>query len=152
MEVQAALAGLPQIEPVWLPTYAPWLNLTYKLWRWLREQVLRLHRLAGDWDALRERVNAFLSQFAEAGDELLHYVGLLGMAALQAAEGNVESALEVVLHVLQSPAHMPGIHQRTEQLRTDLEFDLTDQQIDVIRARARDKTLDVLVQDLLDAL
>ena len=25
-EVQAALASLPQIEPVWLPTYAPWLN------------------------------------------------------------------------------------------------------------------------------
>jgi transposase len=64
-DVQAALAGLPQIEVVWLPTYAPWLNPIEKLWRWLREQVLTLHRLSGDWDALRERVNAFLSQFAE---------------------------------------------------------------------------------------
>ena len=25
-EVEAALSDLPQIEPVWLPTYAPWLN------------------------------------------------------------------------------------------------------------------------------
>ncbi len=25
-EVEAALADLPQIEPVWLPSYAPWLN------------------------------------------------------------------------------------------------------------------------------
>jgi len=84
-EVQAALASLPQIEPVWLPTYAPWLNPIEKLWRWLREQVLTLHRLAGDWHALRERVNAFLSQFAEAADELLHYVGLLGEGKLAQA-------------------------------------------------------------------
>jgi len=31
---------------------------------------------------LRERVNAFLSQFAEASDDLLHYVGLLGEGKL----------------------------------------------------------------------
>ncbi len=84
-EVQAALARLPQIEPVWLPTYAPWLNPIEKLWRLKREQVLTLHRLAGNWDALRERVNAFLSQFAQAGDELLHYVGLLGEGKLAQA-------------------------------------------------------------------
>jgi DDE superfamily endonuclease len=80
-----ALAGSPRITPVWLPTSAPWLNPIEKLWRWLREQVLRLHRLAGDWQTLRERVNAFLSQFAEAGDELLHYVGLLGEGKLAQA-------------------------------------------------------------------
>jgi len=85
VEVQTALLDLPQIETVWLPTYAPWLNPIEKLWRWLREQVLRLHRLAGDWQTLRERVNAFLSQFAEAGDELLHYVGLLGEGKLAQA-------------------------------------------------------------------
>ena len=55
-DVQAALATLPTIEPVWLPTYAPWLNPIEKLWRWLREQVLTMHRLAGDWSALRERI------------------------------------------------------------------------------------------------
>ena len=84
-DVQAALAQMPQIEPVWLPTYAPWLNPIEKLWRWLREQVLTLHRLGGDWEALRERVNAFLSQFAEAADELLHYVGLQGEGKLAQA-------------------------------------------------------------------
>jgi len=51
----------------------------------LREQVLTLHRLADDWEALRERVNAFLSQFAEATDELRHYVGLLGEGKLAQA-------------------------------------------------------------------
>jgi transposase len=84
-DVQTALNELPRLKPVWLPTYAPWLNPIEKLWRWLREQVLTLHRLAGDWEALRERVNAFLSQFAQGADELLHYVGLLGEGKLAQA-------------------------------------------------------------------
>jgi hypothetical protein len=79
------LTELPQIEVVWLPTYAPWLNPTHKLWRLKRAQVLTLHRLAGDWHTLRERVNAFLSQFAEAADELLDYVGLRGQGKLAQA-------------------------------------------------------------------
>lgn len=46
-DVLGALKGLPRIEPVWLPTYALWLNPMEKLWRWLRQDVLKLHRLAG---------------------------------------------------------------------------------------------------------
>lgn len=84
-EVLAVLSALPQIEVVWLPTYAPWLNPIEKLWRWLREQVLSLHRLAGDWEMLRERVNAFLDQFAEQSQALLHYVGLSGEGRLAQA-------------------------------------------------------------------
>ena len=77
-DVLAAVAELPQIEIVWLPTYAPWLNPIEKAWRWLRQDVLKLHRLAHDWPALRQRVNAFLDQFADGSQALLHYVGLLG--------------------------------------------------------------------------
>ena len=84
-DVTRALVALPQIEPVWLPTYAPWLNPIEKLWRWLREHVLTLHRLAGDWEALRERVNAFLDQFADESQELLQYVGLAGKGKLAQA-------------------------------------------------------------------
>lgn len=84
-DVQAALATWPQIEPVWLPTYAPWLNPIEKLWRWLREQVLTMHRLAGDWQALREQVTAFLDQFAEESHALLQYVGLNGEGKLAQA-------------------------------------------------------------------
>jgi predicted ATPase/transcriptional regulator with XRE-family HTH domain len=75
--------------------------------------------------------------------------GLLGVAALHAQEGNLEAALEVVLHVLQAPAHTLGLHDRAEQLRTDLEVGLTAQQIDLIGARVQNKTLDALVQELL---
>jgi DDE superfamily endonuclease len=80
-DVLATVERLPQVAPVWLPTYAPWLNPIEKLWRWLRMDVLRLQRLprlAGDWTALHARVNAFLDQFAAGSDALLHYVGLLG--------------------------------------------------------------------------
>jgi hypothetical protein len=77
-DVVEALKAWPQIEPVWLPTYAPWLNPIEKLWRWLRQDVLKLHRLADDWKALRGQVRAFLDQFQDGSQRLLEYVGLLG--------------------------------------------------------------------------
>lgn len=84
-DVLATLATLPRIEPVWLPTYAPWLNPIEKLWGWLRADVLTGHRLAGDWVALRDRVNAFLAQFGEGSAEVLHRVGLQGDGRLAQA-------------------------------------------------------------------
>jgi tetratricopeptide (TPR) repeat protein len=77
---------------------------------------------------------------------------LLGVAALQAEEGNVEAALEMVVHVLQDPAHTQGVHNQAERLRAKLETNLTGEQIGVIRARAQDKTRDALVRELLEAL
>ena len=77
-DVLGALAAWPQVEPVWLPTYAPWLNPIEKLWRWLRQDVLKMHRLADDWPGLRQQVRAFLDQFKEGSQRLLEYVGLLG--------------------------------------------------------------------------
>jgi hypothetical protein len=84
-DVLGALRRWPRIEPVWLPTYAPWLNPIEKLWRWLRQDVLKMHRLAGDWSALRGRVNQFLGQFAGGSHDLLRYVGLLGKGKLAQA-------------------------------------------------------------------
>jgi transposase len=84
-DVLGALSRWPRIEPVWLPTYAPWLNPIEKLWRWLRQDVLKLHRLAGDWSSLRERVNQFLGQFAAGSHDLLRYVGLKGKGKLAQA-------------------------------------------------------------------
>ena len=64
-DVREALQAYPQIKPVWLPTYAPWLNPIEKLWRWLRQDILKLHRWASDAKGLRQRVNGFLDQFAQ---------------------------------------------------------------------------------------
>jgi DDE superfamily endonuclease len=81
-DVLAALRRWPQVEPVWLPTYAPWLNPIEKVWRWLRQEVLSMHREADDWAGLRQRVRVCLGQFAGGSDWLLGYVGLLGNGLL----------------------------------------------------------------------
>ncbi|MCL5959444.1 MAG: transposase [Chloroflexi bacterium] len=59
-----------------LPTYASWINFIEKLWRWLKQEVLHMHRLA-DWlEDLREEVDSFLDRFANGSQALLRYVGL----------------------------------------------------------------------------
>jgi hypothetical protein len=73
---------LPRLEPVWLPTYAPWLHPLEQLWHWLRRDVLRGHRLADDWSQLRHQLNAFLDQFAHGSSALLRSVGLVGAGHL----------------------------------------------------------------------
>jgi putative transposase len=84
-DVLNALKEYPQIEPVWLPTYSPWLNPIEKLWRWLRQAVLNMHALAKDWQELRNRVRLFLQQFDHGSPELLRYVGLHGNGNLALA-------------------------------------------------------------------
>ena len=70
------LEKLP-IEILQLPTYASWTNPIEKLWRWVRQSVIHLHRLSNDWTALQEKVIDFMEQFKGGSQELLHYVGLL---------------------------------------------------------------------------
>lgn len=77
-DVLTALRSWPKIIPVWLPTYSPWLNPIEKLWKWLRQDVLYLHRLAYDWSALKATVRGFLDQFRRSSHNLLKYVGLCG--------------------------------------------------------------------------
>jgi hypothetical protein len=69
-------ARLP-IRLVLLPTYASWLNPIEKLWRWLKQDVLHLHRLSDDWTKLQLLISEFLEQFDKPNDQLLRYVGLL---------------------------------------------------------------------------
>ena len=72
------------IQFVLLPTYASWCNPIEKLWRWLRQDVLRLHQGAADWPMLISQVHAFLDQFAHGSTDLLRYVGLLRHGKLAA--------------------------------------------------------------------
>jgi hypothetical protein len=84
-DVLNVLASLPRLETISLPTYAPWLNPIEKLWRWLRQDVLRLHQWADDWPMLLSQVHAFLDQFAHGSRDLLRYVGLVGDGKLATA-------------------------------------------------------------------
>ncbi len=73
---QPARTDLP-IELLCLPTYAPWCNPIEKLWRWLNQQKLHLHRTSEDWPALKGDVAKALDRFKTASPQLLRYTGLL---------------------------------------------------------------------------
>lgn len=72
-----AVAEAQRVIPLYLPTYASWLNPVEKLWRWLKQEVLHAHEWAHDVYRLRYEVRQFLDQFASGSDQLLRYVGLL---------------------------------------------------------------------------
>lgn len=65
------------ITPLFLPTYASWLNPIEKLWKWLKQTVIHLHPFAQELEVLRKQVREFLEQFLTGSQELLRYVGLL---------------------------------------------------------------------------
>jgi hypothetical protein len=72
-----ATANELELIPLFLPTYASWLNPIEKLWRWLKADVLRGHEFAHDPGQLQQVVAEFLDQFAPGSPSLLRYVGLL---------------------------------------------------------------------------
>jgi len=65
------------IKILQLPTYASWANPIEKLWRWVRQSVIHLHRLSDEWDELKQRIRDFILAFRKGSNELLRYVGLL---------------------------------------------------------------------------
>jgi hypothetical protein len=73
---QALHDELP-IQLLPLPTYASWLNPIEKLWRWLKQDILHLHRHSEHWPELKTIVETFLQQFAHGSSHLLRYIGLL---------------------------------------------------------------------------
>ena len=77
-DVLTALDNYPRLQPVWLPTYSPWLNPIEKLWRWLRQDVLKLHRYVTEWEHVKQNVRDFLDQFQQGSEKLLRYIGLQG--------------------------------------------------------------------------
>lgn len=69
-------ASNASIEMVPIPTYAPWTNPIEKLWRWLYQDILHLHRYANLWQELKSLVFNFLSRFEDGSQDLLRYTGL----------------------------------------------------------------------------
>ena len=58
-----------RIEIVWLPTYAPNLNLIERLWRFMKKKVLK-NKFYGTAKGFREKVEEFFSKIAEYKTEL----------------------------------------------------------------------------------
>jgi transposase len=71
--VTTALADTP-IRLLRLPTYAPWTNPIEKVWRKLKQEVLRQHDFADDWPGLQAAVGQWLADADPA--DLFRYTGL----------------------------------------------------------------------------
>jgi hypothetical protein len=65
------------VQLVFLPTYASWLNPIEKLWRWLKQDLIHLHRCTDNFKELKEKVTDWLNKPEHQKRELLFYVGLL---------------------------------------------------------------------------
>jgi predicted ATPase len=74
---------------------------------------------------------------------------LVGLANLQAKQSDIEHALELLLIVLSHPASGQETKDRADQLRVELEMQLTPAQVEAIQAHAVEKTFDAVVEDLL---
>jgi len=74
---------------------------------------------------------------------------LVGLASLQAKQGHVAFALEVLLVVLDHPASIQETKNRAGVLRAELEARLTQQQIESAQAQAREQSFDQVVSRAL---
>lgn len=64
------------IRLLYLPTYAPWTNPIEKLWGWLQDEILSMHRHADEFAVLLQRCRDFFARLAQTPLDLLRYVGL----------------------------------------------------------------------------
>ncbi len=74
---------------------------------------------------------------------------LIGLSRLQAKHGDREQALELLLIVLDHPATIPGTRKRADQLRLEIESQLTRQQVEEALVRAHSKTFEAAVNQVL---
>jgi len=74
---------------------------------------------------------------------------LVGIASLRAKGGETQSALELLLIVLNHPACDQEIKNRASTLQAELKTQLTPAQIEALQSHAGEKTLEAFVEDLL---
>jgi predicted ATPase/class 3 adenylate cyclase len=76
---------------------------------------------------------------------------LIGIAALDAKEGSIISALELLGHIRHYPISSQEAKDRAERLRAEVVAQLTPQQIEVAQARVQAKTFEAVVAEILSA-
>lgn len=74
---------------------------------------------------------------------------LVGIASLQAKQGDMEQALELLLIVLNHPASIQDTRNRAERLQRELEAQLTSQQVKAVQVRVQAKTFESVVDEIL---
>lgn len=76
---------------------------------------------------------------------------LVGEAEVQALEGAVESAVELLRAVSQNPSSSLASKTRAEQLRSDLMSQMPTHRVKAPKAKVGHQTIDALVEELLSA-
>jgi hypothetical protein len=76
---------------------------------------------------------------------------LVGEAEIQALEGAMESAVEILMAVSQNPASSLATKTRAEQVCADLRLQMPIQRVKTIRAKINHKNIDSLVMEILNA-
>jgi predicted ATPase/DNA-binding XRE family transcriptional regulator len=74
---------------------------------------------------------------------------LVGLASLRGKRGETQSALELLLIILNHPACHQEIKNRASALQAELEAQLTPTEIEAIQAHTGEKTVEAVVEDLL---
>lgn len=64
------------IQLIYLPSYASWLNPIEKVWKWLKQDVIHLHRLTDDFFTLKDRVLDWFKQPNHSPEQILKFIGL----------------------------------------------------------------------------
>jgi predicted ATPase/DNA-binding SARP family transcriptional activator len=75
---------------------------------------------------------------------------LVGLASLRAKRGDAQSALDLLLIVLNHPASNQETKDRAEKLRRELKPRLTPQQIQAAQAKARELRVDQVINQVLE--
>jgi predicted ATPase len=160
--IASALTGLGQVSQALgdIPDAQRLFEDSAQIWREIGDQgslAQTLNQLGMTLLVREDRAGArrcFLDALGVAKEAQIAPVmldALLGVAALRTREGDLASALEIVLHVLQNPACSQDTRDRAEQLRVELVAQLPAEHSDAIQARAQGKTLDSLAHNLLAA-
>ncbi len=75
---------------------------------------------------------------------------LVGIASLQAKQGDMEHALKLLLIVLHHPSSIQDTRDRAQRLQRELEAQLTIQQVEEVQARVRANTFESIVDEVLN--
>lgn len=88
---------------------------------------------------------------AAMADGIITYAldSLAAIALIRARQGFNETALKIVLYILQQPSGAPETKNRAELLRTELEKQLSQHQIDAFRASINSVTLEEIARALM---
>ena len=104
----------------------------------------------GDDIGAQNSFMAVLRLVREGGFTPFALDALAGLASVQAKQDDREHALELLLIVLNHAASLQETKDRADQLRVELEIQLTPTQVQVIQTHAAEKNFEAVVEELLN--